>query len=132
MMSADTYTVIQYEKFKKVKTSVCNWNCKPFNKYINNNLFNFNKMKTAIVTFTKVYKREVEREVPQELLEGKTNEEIADFLIKGGHGIDTDDEGLFDMVEYEEIPFDEYALMDADTDRYDIWDGNKKVYGGHL
>ncbi len=89
-------------------------------------------MKTAIVTFTKVYKREVEREVPQELLEGKTNEEIADFLIKGGHGIDTDDEGLFDMVEYEEIPFDEYALMDADTDRYDIWDGNKKVYGGHL
>lgn len=89
-------------------------------------------MKTAIVTFTKVYKREVEREVPQELIKGKTLEEIADFLIEGGHGIDTDDDGLFDMVEYEEIPFDEYSLIDADTDRYDISVNNKIVYGGHL
>ena len=88
--------------------------------------------KTVILTFTKVYKREVERELPQELIKGKTLGEIEDLLLEGRHGIDTNDNGLFDMVEYEEIPFDEYSLMDADTDRYDIWIGDKKVHGGHL
>lgn len=87
---------------------------------------------TVILTFTKVYKREVEREVPQELIKDKTLNEIQDLLLEGKHGIDTDDEGLFDMVEYEEIPFDEYSLKDADTDRYDVWIDDKKVYGGHL
>lgn len=89
-------------------------------------------MKTAIVKFTRVYKREVEREIPQKLIKGKTEEEIADFLMKGGHEIDTWDDGLFDMVEYEEIEFNEDSLEDADTDRYDIYENGKIIYGGHL
>ena len=52
--------------------------------------------------------------------------------MKGGHEIDTWDDGLFDMVEYEEIPFNQDSLKDADTDRYDIYENGKIIYGGHL
>ena len=52
--------------------------------------------------------------------------------MEGGHEIDMWDDGLFDMVEYEEIPFDEDSLKDADTDRFDIYEDGKIIYGGHL
>jgi hypothetical protein len=86
--------------------------------------------KQVIVTLTKVYKREVEREVSAELIEGMTDEEIQTFLMEEWDEVDLDDDGLFEMVELIEIPFEESAYVD--TDRFDIYDGDEQVYGGHL
>lgn len=86
--------------------------------------------KQVIVTLTKVYKREVEREVSAELIEGMTDEEIQTFLMEEWDEVDLDDDGLFEMVELKEIPFEESAYVD--TDRFDIYDGDEQVYGGHL
>ena len=86
--------------------------------------------KQVIVTLTKVYKREVEREVSAELIEGMTDEEIQTFLIEEWDEDDLDDDGLFENVELKEIPFEESAY--ADTDRFDIYEDGKCTYGGHL
>lgn len=86
--------------------------------------------KQVIVTLTKVYKREVEREVSAELIEGMTDEEIQTFLMEEWDEVDLDDEGVFENVELIEIPFEESPYVY--TDRYDIYEDGKQVYGGHL
>jgi hypothetical protein len=69
-------------------------------------------------------------EVSAELIEGMTDEEIQTFLMEEWDEVDLDDDGLFEMVELIEIPFEESAYVD--TDRFDIYDGDEQVYGGHL
>ena len=90
--------------------------------------------KQVIVTLTKVYKREVEREVSAELIEGMTDEEIQTFLIEEWDEVDLDDDGSkwknFEYVELEEIS--SVVSPYVDTDRFDIYEDGKQVYGGHL
>ncbi len=86
--------------------------------------------KQVIVTLTKVYKREVEREVSAELIEGMNDEEIQTFLMEEWDEVCLDDEGVFENVELKEIPFEESAYVD--TDRFDIYENGKCTYGGHL
>ena len=86
--------------------------------------------KTVIVTFTRVYKRVVEREVSEELVKDMTDEQIHTFLIEEWVEVDDNDNGLFEDVELELIQHEESEH--ADTDRFDIYQDDVNVYGGHL
>lgn len=87
-------------------------------------------MKTTI-TLTRLYKKEVVIEVNKDDLVGMTPEQIGESLM--AHH-DSDEDELFDEAELQPIEFQEEVRgIDADTDRYDIYDDNgKQIYGGHL
>ena len=87
-------------------------------------------MKT-IVTLTRVFKKEVEIEIPKDLLKGMNEEQIHTFLME--EYVFEDEDKLFESAELVQIDFEEDSLNEADTDRFDIEDDNgKKIYGGHL
>jgi hypothetical protein len=86
--------------------------------------------KKVTVTLTRVFKKEVEVVISDELIKGMTDEEIATFLMEE---YDTEGEDkVFENAEYEQIPHEEDSLDGVDTDRFDIFEGEKKTYGGHL
>jgi len=86
-------------------------------------------MKTK-VTLTRVYKKVVTIEVDEKLLEGKTEEEIGEFLFGYEFG---NEDALFEKAEYQQISFNEDSLEEADTDRFDIYNKKgKQIYGGHM
>ena len=38
----------------------------------------------------------------------------------------------FDKAELEELGVDHEGVIEEDTNRYDIYDGDEQIYGGHL
>ena len=71
-----------------------------------------------------------EIEIDNELLKGMSHEEIATYLMEE-HRYDNEDE-LFDKAELDDLEIDAGGVIDEDTDRYDIYEDDKQVYGGHL
>ena len=90
-------------------------------------------MKT-IITLTRVYKKEVQIVVDEELLKGKNEEQITDFLWNEYNYPNEEElEDLFENTKFVEISFNEDSLSEADTDRYDIEDEEGNIiHGGHL
>jgi|TARA_R110000772_G_scaffold57163_1_gene129666 hypothetical protein len=86
--------------------------------------------KKVTVTLTRVYMKEVEIEINNDLIKGMTDEEIATFLMEE-YSFEEEDE-LFDKAELEMVSHDEDSLATVDTDRFDIYEDDKQVYGGHL
>ena len=84
----------------------------------------------VIVTLKRFYFKEVEIEIDNELLKGMSHEEIATYLMEE-HRYDNEDE-LFDKAELDDLEIDAGGVIDEDTDRYDIYEDDKQVYGGHL
>jgi len=82
------------------------------------------------VTLKRFYFKEVEIEIDNELLKGMSHEEIATYLMEE-HRYDNEDE-LFDKAELDDLEIDAGGVIDEDTDRYDIYEDDKQVYGGHL
>lgn len=81
------------------------------------------------VTLTKVFKKEVTIEIDQNLLKGKNEEEIVDFLREEYRY----DDSLFENAELIELEFTENSINNVDTDRFDIVNENgEHIYGGHL
>jgi len=88
--------------------------------------------RTIKVTLTRLYKKEVVVEVNNEKFANMTEEEIADALM---NNCEVDDEDkLFEKAELQQIDFNEEVMgIDADTDRYDIYnEEGEQIYGGHL
>jgi hypothetical protein len=94
-------------------------------------------MKT-VVTLKRFYFKEIEIEVSNSMLIGKTEEEIADYLVDEYphyelYSHSTENE-LFEKasLQYLDIGGAETVGVE-DTDRYDIYDEDgKQIYGGHL
>ncbi len=88
-------------------------------------------MKT-VVTLKRFYFKEVEIEISNSMLVGKTEEEIADYLVDEYPYYEENE--LFDKasLQYLDVGGAETVGVE-DTDRYDIYDedGNQ-IYGGHL
>ena len=85
----------------------------------------------AIVTLTRVFKKEVTIEINKDLLKGMNEEQIQTFLMEEYEREDEDK--LFENAELVQIDFDEDSLNEADTDRFDIEDDNGiHIYGGHI
>ena len=89
------------------------------------------------VTLKRFYFKEVEMEIDNELIKGMSHEEIATYLIEE-HRYDNEDE-LFDKAELDDLvvshsslEIDGEGVIHEDTDRYDIYEDNNQVYGGHL
>jgi len=83
------------------------------------------------VSLTKVYKKEIQIVVDQDLLKGMNEEQIQTFLMEEYEYEDEDK--LFENAELVQIGFRQNSLNEADTDRFDIEDDNgNNVYGGHL
>jgi hypothetical protein len=82
------------------------------------------------VTLKRFYFKEVEIEIDNELLKGMSHEEIATYLMEE-HRYDNEDE-LFDKAELDDLEIDAGGVIHEDTDRYDIYEDDKQVYGGHL
>lgn len=82
------------------------------------------------VTLKRFYFKEVEMEIDNELIKGMSHEEIATYLIEE-HRYDNEDE-LFDKAELDDLEIDGEGVIYEDTDRYDIYEDNNQVYGGHL
>jgi len=82
------------------------------------------------VTLKRFYFKEVEIEIDNELLKGMGHEEIATYLMEE-HRYDNEDE-LFDKAELDDLEIDAGGVIHEDTDRYDIYEDDKQVYGGHL
>ena len=82
------------------------------------------------VTLKRFYFKEVEIEIDNELLKGMSHEEIATYLMEE-HRYDNEDE-LFDKAELDDLEIDAGGVIDEDTDRYDIYEDDNQVYGGHL
>jgi len=83
------------------------------------------------VTLKRFYFKEVEIEIDNELLKGMNHEEISDYLIeKWSHHYDED--ALFDKAELDDLEVDVGGTIQEDTDRYDIYENGKQVFGGHL
>tara|TARA_R100000988_G_scaffold103024_1_gene80421 strand:+ start:316 stop:582 length:267 start_codon:yes stop_codon:yes gene_type:complete len=82
------------------------------------------------VTLKRFYFKEVEIEIDNELLKGMSHEEIATYLMEE-HRYDNEDE-LFDKAELDDLEIDAGGVIHEDTDRYDIYEDNNQVYGGHL
>tara|TARA_R110000751_G_scaffold6143_3_gene26671 strand:+ start:914 stop:1198 length:285 start_codon:yes stop_codon:yes gene_type:complete len=88
------------------------------------------------VTLKRFYFKEVEMEIDNELIKGMSHEEIATYLMEE-HPYDTEDE-LFDKAELDDLEIDltlgsfEGGVIREDTDRYDIYENDKQIYGGHL
>ena len=87
-------------------------------------------MKTT-VTLKRFYFKEVEIEIDNELLEGMDHEEISTFLIEEAFPFNKEDEE-FDKSELQDLEIDHKGKISEDTDRYDIYEGDEQVYGGHL
>jgi hypothetical protein len=88
------------------------------------------EMKT-IVSLTRVFKKEVTIEISKDLLKGMDEDQIQTFLMEEYEHEDEDK--LFENAELVQIDFDEDSLNEADTDRFDIEDGNgNNIFGGHL
>lgn len=85
-------------------------------------------MKTT-VTLKRFYFKEVEIEIDNKLLRGMDCEEIFTFLTE--NQIEEEDEE-FDKAELEDLEVDYKGCINEDTDRFDIYDGDEQVYGGHL
>ena len=84
------------------------------------------KKKVVVKMYQKLVK-EVEVEVDASLVEGKTNEEIQDLLESGSFINDEDLNNLFDKAELETLD-----SSSEQEDRYDIYENDTQVYGGHL
>ncbi len=82
------------------------------------------------VTLKRFYFKEVEIEIDNELLKGMSHEEIATYLMEE-HRYDNEDE-LFDKAELDDLEIDAGGVIHEDTDRYDIYEDDNQVYGGHL
>lgn len=82
------------------------------------------------VTLKRFYFKEVEIEIDNELLKGMSHEEIATYLMEE-HRYNNEDE-LFDKAELDDLEIDAGGVIHEDTDRYDIYEDNNQVYGGHL
>jgi hypothetical protein len=82
------------------------------------------------VTLKRFYFKEVEIEIDNELLKGMSHEEIATYLMEE-HSYDNEDE-LFDKAELDDLEIDTGGVIHEDTDRYDIYEDDNQVYGGHL
>ena len=88
-------------------------------------------MKT-IVTLKRFYFKEIEIEISNSMLVGKTEEEIADYLVDEYPYYEEND--MFDNAKLEHLEVGGAETVGTeDTDRYDIYDedGNL-IYGGHL
>jgi hypothetical protein len=85
-------------------------------------------MKT-IITLKRFYFKEVEIEIDNELLKGMDVEQISTYLME--EHIYGEDEA-FDKAELEELGVDHEGVIEEDTNRYDIYDGDEQIYGGHL
>mgnify|MGYP003647940167 CR=1 FL=1 len=87
------------------------------------------------VTLKRFYFKEVKIEVYNELLKGMNHEEISDYLIEKWSN-PYDEDALFDKAELDDLGIDFKigcgATIQEDTDRYDIYEGGKQVFGGHL
>lgn len=89
-------------------------------------------MKT-IVTLTRVYKKEVEIEIDNELLIGMDEEQIADYLFDDHEWDNDKEEALFDKAPFQDVSFYEGKIDESvDDDRFDIYQDDKIIYGGHL
>lgn len=84
-------------------------------------------MKTTL-TLTRVFKKELLIEVDEELIKGMSAEQIGTFLLEQSFDYNAE----FEKAELEQIDFNEDSLNEADTDRFDIYDNGKHIYGGHL
>ena len=88
-------------------------------------------MKT-VVTLKRFYFKEIEIEISNSMLVGKTEEEIADYLVDEYPYYEEND--MFDRAKLESLDVGGAETVGVeDTDRYDIYDedGNQ-IYGGHL
>ena len=86
-------------------------------------------MKT-IITLKRFYFKEVEIEIDNELLKGMDVEQISTYLMEE-HYIEKED-SLFEDANLEELEINSEGEIYEDTDRYDIYDGDEQIYGGHL
>ena len=86
-------------------------------------------MKTT-VTLKRFYFKEVEIEIDNKLLRGMDCEQISTYLMEE-HSYSQEDEE-FDKAEMQYLEVDNEGNIQEDTDRYDIYDGDEQVYGGHL
>ena len=82
------------------------------------------------VTLKRFYFKEVEIEIDNELLKGMSHEEIATYLTEE-HRYNNEDE-LFNKAELDDLEIDAGGVIHEDTDRYDIYEDDNQVYGGHL
>ena len=81
--------------------------------------------KKIILTLQRVYKKEIEVDVSDSRFDGMSDEEIADILMNE----DIIDEDIIGNL-FADASFDEFDNVEGD--RYDIYEGNRQVYGGHL
>ena len=86
-------------------------------------------MKTT-VTLKRFYFKEVEIEIDNKLLRGMDCEQISTFLSEKYY-IEKED-SLFEDANLEELEINSKGEIYEDTDRYDIYDGDEQIYGGHL
>jgi len=86
-------------------------------------------MKTT-VTLKRFYFKEVEIEIDNNLLKGMGCEEISTYLMEE-YPYDEEDEE-FNKAELQDLEVDYKGRIYEDTDRFDIYDGDEQVYGGHL
>ncbi len=85
------------------------------------------------VTLSRFYFKELEITIDNELLKGMSHEEIADYLIEEWSPIDDDNEDeAFAGAKLQHLEVDIGGTIHQDTDRYDIYENNKQVFGGHL
>jgi len=83
------------------------------------------------VTLSRFYFKELEITIDNELLKGMSHEEIADYLIEDWSYELTEDEA-FAGAKLQHLEVDIGGTIHQDTDRYDIYENNKQVFGGHL
>ena len=88
------------------------------------------RKKQVVLTLKRFYFKEVEIVVDDELIKGKTDEEISDFLIEDYPY--EEEEELFKNSELEELEINSNGAINEDTDRFDIYEDNEQTYGGHL
>ena len=89
------------------------------------------KEKQVVLTLKRFYYKEVEIVVDKNLVKGKTDDEIFDFLIEN-QDADLEDE-LFQHAELEHLDILGAETVGAeDTNRFDIYEEGKHTTGGHL
>ena len=86
-------------------------------------------MKT-IVTLKRFYFKEVEIEVDNKLLRGMELEQISTYLMEE-YPYDEEDEE-FDKAELQDLEIDYKGRIYEDTNRFDIYEDGKPVYGDLL
>ena len=89
-------------------------------------------MKTRTeVTLVRVYSKSITLELEKELYgldPMDYPDAITDELIRREEEIET----LFEATEYDNEMLDVGGVLHRDTDRYDMYLGEKHIYGGHL